>query len=101
MIIDMELRNAESSKKWTASQLSGIAWTLYADSPPFAKALLTYRPYICPFEDLLPHVPVDSNVLDFGCGGAVYGVALFDRSIEQRIWNRSQPRPDRGRKQNG
>ncbi len=77
MIIDMDSRNAESSKTWTASQFSRIARTLYADSPPFAKALLTYRPYICPFEDLLPHVPVDSNVLDFGCGGGLFMGLLY------------------------
>jgi 2-polyprenyl-3-methyl-5-hydroxy-6-metoxy-1,4-benzoquinol methylase len=73
----MDMRNAEPSKRWTASELSGIARTLYADSPPLAHALMTYRPYICPFEDLLPHVPVDSNVLDFGCGAGLFMGLLY------------------------
>jgi 2-polyprenyl-3-methyl-5-hydroxy-6-metoxy-1,4-benzoquinol methylase len=33
-----------------------------------------WRPYICPFEELLPLIPRASSVLDVGCGG---GLLLF------------------------
>jgi 2-polyprenyl-3-methyl-5-hydroxy-6-metoxy-1,4-benzoquinol methylase len=32
---------------------------------------MTYRPTICPFEELLPLVPKGSRVLDVGCGGGL------------------------------
>jgi 2-polyprenyl-3-methyl-5-hydroxy-6-metoxy-1,4-benzoquinol methylase len=31
-----------------------------------------YRPYICPFDVLLDHVPAGSTVLDIGCGGGLW-----------------------------
>lgn len=31
-----------------------------------------YRPYICPFEELLPLVPRNSSILDVGCGAGLF-----------------------------
>lgn len=36
------------------------------------RALQHYRPYICPFEQLLPFVPEGASVLDVGCGGGLW-----------------------------
>lgn len=36
-----------------------------------ARLLMSYRPYICPFETLIPLAPQDGRVLDIGCGGGL------------------------------
>ncbi len=37
-----------------------------------SRAKTVYRPLICPFDELLPHVPLHSQVLDIGCGGGAW-----------------------------
>lgn len=34
----------------------------------FTRQVVRWRPYICPFEHVLAHVPPKSRVLDIGCG---------------------------------
>lgn len=36
------------------------------------RTLQHYRPYICPFEAVLPHVPRNASLLDVGCGGGLF-----------------------------
>jgi 2-polyprenyl-3-methyl-5-hydroxy-6-metoxy-1,4-benzoquinol methylase len=39
----------------------------------FAQNLkIVYRPYICPFDDLLNNLPEGQTVFDFGCGGGMF-----------------------------
>ncbi len=57
-----------------ASDLSGVARTLYKKGNWSQRLLQRWRPYICPFEELLPLIPRGSSVLDVGCGG---GLLLF------------------------
>ncbi len=45
---------------------------LYGDFPGLQAKLQTLRPYICPFEALVPHVPESSTVLDIGCGAGLF-----------------------------
>lgn len=33
---------------------------------------IVYRPYICPFDDLLNALPENQSVFDFGCGGGMF-----------------------------
>lgn len=56
----------------TASEISGIARRICRDQPGAGRLLQIYRPYICPFEDLLAHVPEGADVLDIGCGGGLF-----------------------------
>lgn len=57
--------------------LSDKAATLYSDGPILFRALQRYRPYICPFEELLSEMPSDASVLDIGCGGGLF-LGLID-----------------------
>ncbi len=58
----------------TPAELSALAASLYAKSHGGAllRLLQQYRPYIAPFEELLPLVPPGSRVLDVGCGGGLF-----------------------------
>jgi len=58
------------------ADLSRIARQAYAGAPFLMKWMQTYRPYICPFERLVQAVPPDSEVLDIGCGSALFLVLL-------------------------
>lgn len=40
--------------------------------PSLLRRLQVYRPFICPFEHLLPLVPPGASLLDVGCGGGLW-----------------------------
>lgn len=56
------------------AHLSALAASLYAHSGGgfLLRLLQRYRPYIAPFEELLPLVPAGAKVLDVGCGGGLF-----------------------------
>ena len=56
----------------TARDLAGLSRDLYADAAPLMRTLQRWRPYICPFENLLPFVPDNATVLDVGCGSGLF-----------------------------
>jgi 2-polyprenyl-3-methyl-5-hydroxy-6-metoxy-1,4-benzoquinol methylase len=45
---------------------------LFEDGPWLLRTMQHYRPYICPFHELLPFVPAESTVLDVGCGSGLF-----------------------------
>ena len=55
----------------TASDCVEAARQLYNKAPTVSRLLMTYRPYICPFETLIPLVPQGARLLDIGCGGGL------------------------------
>ncbi len=59
--------------------LSGWARELYVDGPLFRRKMQHYRPMICPFHRLLPHVPVGASILDVGSGSGLF-LALLAKS---------------------
>jgi 2-polyprenyl-3-methyl-5-hydroxy-6-metoxy-1,4-benzoquinol methylase len=59
-----------------ARDFSAQAAELYIDAGPLQRFLATKRPYIAPFERVLPHVPVGASVLDVGCGIGLFGAML-------------------------
>jgi 2-polyprenyl-3-methyl-5-hydroxy-6-metoxy-1,4-benzoquinol methylase len=55
----------------TAKQLSSVARSMYTDGHLLRRKLQHWRPYICPFENLVQYVTDGSLVLDIGCGGGL------------------------------
>lgn len=56
----------------SAAQLSSTAAILFVDGSIVLRLLQRFRPYICPFEAILPIIPEGSDVLDVGCGGGLF-----------------------------
>lgn len=52
--------------------LAKTAAGLYIDGPRFLRNVQIYRPYICPFGELMAAVPAGARVLDVGCGGGLF-----------------------------
>lgn len=57
-----------SNKKLSAFLQSQIS----KDASLIDKIKIAYRPYICPFSELLEHVPRHSSIFDIGCGSGMF-----------------------------
>ncbi|MGH9660771.1 MAG: class I SAM-dependent methyltransferase [Bryobacteraceae bacterium] len=58
-----------------------MARRLYREAPLMRRLVLRMRPRICPFEELMSHVPQGSSVLDIGCGSGLFlGLLASTRS---------------------
>src|SRR5580704_9820933 len=55
----------------TARQLAAISRSLYREGPLLLRTLQHWRPYICPFENLVAYVREGSRALDIGCGSGL------------------------------
>ena len=58
-----------------ARDLSAFYARVFAASSAGRRAMMKYRPFICPFEDLGPY-PEGASVLDIGCGCGLFLPAL-------------------------
>ena len=56
----------------TPGAISAVARRLFMTGPRMLRSLQHYRPFICPFEEMIGHVPTGSSVLDVGCGGGLW-----------------------------
>jgi len=56
----------------TPRRLSNWSSDFYQAGPLLMRKLQHWRPYICPFEELIRHVPDNATVLDAGCGGGLF-----------------------------
>lgn len=55
-----------------AGALHLLAKRFYTSGPAMLRTFQHWRPYICPFEKLIVHVPRNSTVLDIGCGSGLF-----------------------------
>jgi 2-polyprenyl-3-methyl-5-hydroxy-6-metoxy-1,4-benzoquinol methylase len=55
-----------------SAQLYTTARQLYRHGPYLARTVQSLRPYICPFDRIVPLVPPGSDVLDVGCGAGLF-----------------------------
>jgi 2-polyprenyl-3-methyl-5-hydroxy-6-metoxy-1,4-benzoquinol methylase len=84
----------------TSSELVDFLKQNYVDGRLIDKWKFIYRPYICPFKDLLKEIGSGKKIIDIGCGSgqfalllaefikpkAIYGIDIEDRLI--RIANK-------------
>jgi 2-polyprenyl-3-methyl-5-hydroxy-6-metoxy-1,4-benzoquinol methylase len=70
----------------TATELSHAAKHLYGRSGGLSAKLQTYRPFICPFEEILPLVPQGARVLDVGCGAGLFlGLLAYGGRLSEGV----------------
>jgi 2-polyprenyl-3-methyl-5-hydroxy-6-metoxy-1,4-benzoquinol methylase len=68
--------------EFSPSFLSFVAKRLFVNGSLMMQLRQWYRPFICPFDELITRVPVDSHVLDVGCGGGLFlGLLRVTRRI--------------------
>jgi len=63
----------------TPAELCAGSKALYTRGPRLLRLLQHYRPYVCPFGQLISWVPRGSSVLDVGCGGGLWLGLLAQR----------------------
>ena len=62
------------------------AKTLYTKGNPIFLAMQIFRPFICPFGELLDAVPEGARVMDIGCGGGLFlGLLAAEKQIESGL----------------
>ncbi|GMV24986.1 MAG: hypothetical protein AMXMBFR58_10170 [Phycisphaerae bacterium] len=72
----MRAEAASPESGHTPRGLADVARRVFTHGPLLTRTLQHYRPYICPFEELLRFVPEGSRVLDIGCGGGLFGALV-------------------------
>src|SRR5262249_51811887 len=60
----------------TASHIALLARQCYVEGPIIQRLLQCYRPYICPYEQLIPYIPKQASVLDIGAGNGLFLLLL-------------------------
>lgn len=63
---------AQPSSHTPPGQLAARARRLFTTGPVLKRLIQHYRPYICPFGQLVEQIPPGSTVLDAGCGGGLF-----------------------------
>jgi len=77
-MVDPILDQSAAAAARTPVQISQRARSLYRHAPAFTRLLQTYRPFICPFDRLIPLVPPKATVLDVGCGAGLFLALLAE-----------------------
>jgi len=61
-----------NKKKLSASNLSRILRAKSISTDFISKLKISYRPYICPFDDVLKEVGMNKSIFDIGCGSGMF-----------------------------
>lgn len=57
-----------SGAAFRRSDLSSFFYDVFSGEPALLRCLIAARPYVCPFDRILPFIPEGADVLDVGCG---------------------------------
>ncbi len=60
----------------SSRSISEVLVKAYSGAGFFTRLLIRFRPYICPFHELVPFVPENGVVLEVGCGAGMMTVLL-------------------------
>src|SRR5215467_14018908 len=60
----------------TTSYLARLAREWYVEGPVIQRLLQCFRPYICPYEQIIPYIPKQARVLDIGAGCGLFLLLL-------------------------
>ncbi len=55
-----------------AADISKQTQQIFTSGSMLRRKMIHYRPYICPFEELITRVPKGSTILDVGCGDGLF-----------------------------
>ena len=70
----------------TPTAISSLARDLYKRASLVNRWLQAGRPYICPFDVLISHVPASSSVLDIGTGAGLFlGLLAIRQKISEGV----------------
>lgn len=73
------MKDKNGTKYRSPRHLSLMAKEMFSEAPLHMRKLQQWRPFICPYELLLPHIEPGSSVLDIGCGGGLFlGLLISD-----------------------
>ena len=60
----------------SAKELSAYLGTVHNNASILDKLKIVYRPYICPFDDLIATCQDSETILDIGCGSGQFILLL-------------------------
>jgi 2-polyprenyl-3-methyl-5-hydroxy-6-metoxy-1,4-benzoquinol methylase len=71
--------------KQSPTDISELLKNAYGHCHGLKRFVIKYRPYICPFEEILSRIPPDSELLDVGCGIGLMGVLALITKRARRV----------------
>lgn len=69
----------------TAKEVSRLLDSGYPGYGGVGGQILRWRPYICPFEEVLQRIPRAETMLDMGCGVGAISVLAADLGLVQKV----------------
>jgi 2-polyprenyl-3-methyl-5-hydroxy-6-metoxy-1,4-benzoquinol methylase len=73
-----------NNKLLTPEDVSKILVDAYPSAGLLARLLIRWRPFICPFHEIIPYIPLYASVLEVGCGVGLMTVLLANLGKIQR-----------------
>jgi SAM-dependent methyltransferase len=61
-----------AGRTWRPDELASLASSIYQGVSPVRRRIMSWRPYICPFDRLVEYVPEVCSILDLGCGAGLF-----------------------------